>query len=432
MSASALQSITDDLLIDAINRATQRVVMIGPGVWPPLANSIAQAWHRLGAKNVTVILDVDAEICRMGYGSLEGLEILQSAAVAAGEVLGGEPGVRICVVIADDQTFVFSPTPRQLEAPPGLSPAATTPQPKSQPKANGIVLANPPAALETELGGGPEGDTSRTLGLDFLDQAKLDATRRDLADNPPKQFDLSQAVSVYNAKIQFVEFTVTGCRLSEQRARLPKHLLHVLKNNPKLAGKIENSIRLLDENDELLKDPNLSQETIGQHRAQISQDFLLMVVNIGTIIERSRKTEFLACVKTLQGEVKAFGELVEKKLSERFQATAKELADELLPEVLKDVPKAWRKWLGDYPDPEQVRWRIVDDLRQAFGDPAAKVRRMKVETVFKDVTYEMLQAPDFRVQLAPHFPDLPLMEEYTAAKERQSDETSLFSEPTRR
>jgi len=39
----ALQSITDDLLIDSVNRARQRVVMIGPGVWRPLANAIAKA-----------------------------------------------------------------------------------------------------------------------------------------------------------------------------------------------------------------------------------------------------------------------------------------------------------------------------------------------------------------------------------------------------
>jgi hypothetical protein len=44
----------------------------------------------LGPKNVTVILDVDPEICRIGYGSLEGLEILQKAAAAVGEVVGGE------------------------------------------------------------------------------------------------------------------------------------------------------------------------------------------------------------------------------------------------------------------------------------------------------------------------------------------------------
>lgn len=253
----ALQSITDDLLIDAIHRATQRVVLIGPGVWPPLAKAIALAWQKLGSKNVTVILDVDPEICRMGYGSLEGLEILQAAATASGEPLGGEPGVRICVVIADDQTFVFSPTARQLEAPPGELPVATTPQPQSQPKSNGIVLTKPPAALETELGSGPDGETTRTLGLDVLDQQKLAALKQDLDQNPPKNFDLARAVNVYNARVQFVELKLGGCKLSEHKAQLPDHLIQVLKKNPALSKKIGKNIKLIDEDDILVTDPQL-------------------------------------------------------------------------------------------------------------------------------------------------------------------------------
>lgn len=416
MPASAFQAITDDRLVTAIDAARERVVVIAPGVWPPVADALTRAWDRLPGDAVTVILDVDPEVCRMGYGQIDALKTLLGAATRAGQAIGQESGVRLCVVLCDQQTFVFSPTPRQLEASPGTPPLAGG----SQVQVNGLVLNQAPAGLESDLGVGKEGIATRKLGIPALNQPALEKIAKDLAANPPKNFDLSQAVSVYNAKIQFVEFTVTGCRLSEQRARLPKHLLHVLKNNPKLAGKIENSIRLLDENDDLLNDPKLSQETVEQGRAQITEDFLLPVLRIGTVIERSRKELFEAAVETLRGEVFRFGQLVEKKLSERFQATAKELAAELLPEVLKDLPAKWQKRLGHHPDPEQVRWLIFDDLIRAFGDPAAKVRRMVVETVFKDVTYDMLNSPDFRAQLAPRFPDLPLMEEFKAAKERTS------------
>ena len=53
----ALQSITDDLLIDALNRATQRVVLIGPGVWPPLAKAIAAEAEAI-ARRITEALGV--------------------------------------------------------------------------------------------------------------------------------------------------------------------------------------------------------------------------------------------------------------------------------------------------------------------------------------------------------------------------------------
>ncbi len=51
---------------------------------------------------------------------------------------------------------------------------------------------------------------------------------------------------------------------------------------------------------------------------------------------------------------------------------------------------------------------------------------MKVEIVFKDVTYDMLNEPEFREQMAEYFPDLLLMEEYKAAKERPVAEGGLL------
>lgn len=414
---SALQAITDDLLIQSINRASQRVVLIAPGVWPPVAQAVAAAWERLGRDGVTVILDVDPEICRIGYGSLEGIQILQQAAAQQGEALGQEPGIRICVFIIDQETFVYSPTPRQLEAPPG-GPSLVKTETPSSPQANGIVLSRPPEHLENELGCGKEGITQRKLGLDSLSGEKLKNVTADLVKNPPKNFDLARAVNVYNARVQFVEFKLSGCKLSEHKAQLPKHLIHVLKKNQALSQKIQNSIKLLDDEDVLVIDKTLSQETLFNHREQIQDQFLKPVRGAGTVIERARKDEFSKAVAALDAEVQKFSMNVGKKLTSQFQQTAVQLADEILEDVLADLPERWQKKLGPNPDPQRLRWYVIEDLLKAFGTPSGKVSRMKVETVFKDVTYDMLNDADFREQMTEYFPDLPLMEQFTAAKER--------------
>lgn len=420
---SAIRAITDDLLIAAIQRAENRLVMIAPGVSAPLAGAVAETWKRLGKDRVTVILDVDPEICRIGYGSLDGLELLQKAAAEIGEAIGQEPGVRICVFIIDDQTFVFSPTPRQLEAAPGEDATAG----ETSAQANGLVLSAPPPALQEALGAGPDGDGCRSLGLKTLKPERIQEVKKDLEQNPPKPFDLSRAVNVYNAKIQFVEFKVTGCRISQHKARLPKHLLHILKNNPALSENIENSIRLLDSEDDLVNDPALSQNTISKLREKIGSKFLRPVENVGAVIERSRKEEFEKEVEKLKGEVARFAEAVEDKLAERFKATAEDLGQEILAEVLANLPDAWKKQLGPDPNPARVKARIVADLLKAFGNPFTRVGRMKVDVVFKDVTYDMLKKEDFRAQIHQHFPNLPLMEEFSAAKERPPPEQpSLF------
>jgi hypothetical protein len=251
-----LQSITDEILIAAVNSARERVVFIAPAVWPPLARAVSDAWRRLGAGGVTAILDVNAEVCRFGFGSMKGLEILQKAATSAGETLGNEPGVRICVLIADQQTFVFSPTPRLLEPSPGEHTDAAT----TAPKTNGIVLTSPITNLEAEVGvgAGAEKELTRTIGLDPVKPTDVAAVDKELKENPPKPVDLARAVNVYNARIQFVELTVAGCKLSQHTAKLPKHLVHILKENKELEKKISNSIRLLDENDQLITEGPLT------------------------------------------------------------------------------------------------------------------------------------------------------------------------------
>ena len=417
---SAIQAITDSMLIEAIEKASNRVVIIAPGVWPLLAQAIGDAWQRLGPEQVTVILDVDPEICRIGYGSLEGLKILQKKATALGEALAEEPGIRICVVIVDDQTFVFSPTPRQLEVPPDDFIVKDPSQSHRHLKTNGIVLKKPPTALEHDLGAGPEGFLGRTLGMEMLNQAKLDNVTKDLQRNPAKKFDLSRAVNVYNAKIQFVELKVIGCRLSEHKARLPEHLLHVLKKNPELSKAIENSIRLLEADDILVTDPKFSEQTIFENRSCIDKKFLRPVKGIGSIIERSQKDEFKKEVAKLEEEVSSFAKLVETILSDRFRDTAEKLAKELLEDVLDNIPSKWERKLGRRRDPDQVRWLIFNDLIHAFGDPVKRINKMKVETIFKDVTYDMLNDENFRAEISEYFPDLALVEEYTAARERDS------------
>jgi hypothetical protein len=439
----ALQSITDDSLIEAIDRATQRVVMIGPGVWPPLAQAIAKAWQRLGPKNVTVILDVDPEICRMGYGSLEGLEVLQKAAAAASERLGGEPGVRICVVIADDQTFVFSPTPRQLEAPPGQSPTASTPQPQAQPKANGIVLTKPPSALEADLGSGADGVTSRTLGLDFLDEKKLKSVQEDLKLNPPKNFDLTRSVNVYNARIRFVELHVGGYRVSQHTVALPKHLVNIAKKNKELSRKIASAVKLLDSDDllvgggepgiesEQICGPFVSQATVEAIRKAIDEKFLRSVKGVGKIIRRAQIDEFKTAVTVLEQTLVVFSSVLKHVLAAQFRKTAEEIADAILPDVLQQLPERWQKQLGPTPPPEHVRFRVIDDLLHSFGDPDKRCEAMKVSYVFKDVTYDMLKDEEFVNLIEAYFNEPPMLEEYSAAKERpastQDSPKDLFS-----
>ena len=420
----SIQSITDQDLVQAIQGAHQRVLYVAPGIWPEVAHSLANAWNQLGAERVTVILDIDAEICRFGYGSIDGLKIVQDAAQALGQAIGHEPGIRICIVIADDKTFIFSPTPRLIESTPDNPTLPGT----TSPRANGIVLASPPPSVEKDLGAKPDLLSERTIGMEAVAHAEVEEVAKDLQRNPPKTFDVARAVNVYNAAIQFAELKVSGCQLSGHKARLPSELLKVARNNPILDKKIDKSLRLIEDEDELVTNEgdDLSEVKIFAERKRIEEEFLVHVKG-GNDIDRKKKGDFIKQVEALQALVEKFAAHVKEKLNDRYLFTAEQLSAELLSDVFFDIPPRWTKRLGRDPKPEKLKFLIEESLLKSFGSPDRRINAMKAEVVFKDVTYDMLNEPQFIATISEHFPDLKHMEEYTAAKEAPKDQTDLFS-----
>ena len=101
----------DAKLCELISGARERVLLVSPGVSEEVARVREEAWPRLGPEAVDVILDVDPEVCRLGYGTLEGLKIVRAAATRAGSCVSHQPGIRIGVLICDHTTLIFSPTP---------------------------------------------------------------------------------------------------------------------------------------------------------------------------------------------------------------------------------------------------------------------------------------------------------------------------------
>src|ERR1700730_1301456 len=101
----------DTALVEVIGGARERLVFIAPGVRKLVAEALAKAVALLPREKVHLVLDVDAEGWRLGYGSMPGLTLLQIAAAKHGLSLRHHPGIRIGLVIADDTTVIYSPTP---------------------------------------------------------------------------------------------------------------------------------------------------------------------------------------------------------------------------------------------------------------------------------------------------------------------------------
>lgn len=92
------------------------MVVIAPALTKPVASAVADRMADLGTLSMTVILDADPEVYRLGYGDVEALDIIRKASIVAQFDLREQPGVRIAIVMSDDQTLIYSPVPRNIEA----------------------------------------------------------------------------------------------------------------------------------------------------------------------------------------------------------------------------------------------------------------------------------------------------------------------------
>ena len=207
-------SITDKHLVATIAQAQQRLVFIAPGVSPEVAAALIKNIQQGGCPQWVLILDGDEECCRLGYGDAHALQSLHQVATQHGMVIQRQPGLRLCLLMADEQVLIWPPTPLMFEAPPGAE----------QP--NGLVLSpatlrDLPAAVVKSTSG-----TNATVGKAVLQQAEVAQVVAAIEAMPPAPFDLSRLARVFSSKFQFIETTLKGAELTKREMRLDSLILN--------------------------------------------------------------------------------------------------------------------------------------------------------------------------------------------------------------
>jgi hypothetical protein len=381
----AFKIATDEVLAGIVKAASRRLVVVAPAVTSAVANAISERATALRADAITLILDSDPEVYRLGYGTLEGLQEIEKAAGNHGITIRRQPGVRIGLIIADDQTLIFTPTARLVEA-----------GPNTQGGANAILLQGLPRNIESDLGF--QGAGLPQVGRTPLSAGDVAAITGDLEMNPPQKFDLARKVRVFNAFIEFVELEVRGTEVSRRMVSIPSYLLAVV--DAETRKQLRASFRLVPEGH------SLSGSDIEKDRRLFVSQYVKVIPNYGTVVLRKDRPAFDAAVKTLEGAVKAFGERVKADIQQRIDENITELVKSLLPALIERTPQEWIPSTGEPPNKETIRARLTEDLRRAFGSAQSLVRDMSVRCRVKGVTYELLNDKVFLESAAKALPEL--------------------------
>ena len=406
----SITAASEKALCDLIARASSRLVVLTPAVSKSVAFAISAKWKQLGSDLVNVVLDLDPEVFRLGYGEVEGLKLLESTAAELGTMIHRQPGIRIGLIISDMTTMVYSPTPALIEAGPT---SADTP--------NAVVFEGTPPEIERDLGHGEDGIKSQVVGLDKATAADVQKVEGDLKMNPPQKFDIARTVRVFNANFEFVEFEMTGTHIGRKTIPIPAELMGLAKDE-QTKHRLKATFRIVDERD------SLSGERLQRAKAWLVKTYLATLPGYGNVVLRSVKPEFEEKVEQLRRCIELFKRSVTKGLAEAMERNRETLVDALFPTVVSDPPARWRKHYGSTPDKATIKRLLENEIVQASGTPERLVGEMKLKAVFKGVTYESLSDDKFMEAARKALPGLPeLHSEYDAAK-AQDQQHSLFDQ----
>ena len=115
MSSGALFcSLSSIRIAEMVRTAEHAVCYAGPGIQPQVAKAMVEAAQRLGPEMLTVSVDFDDRVMRMGYGDVGAVKLLLDSGIA----VQSSSGLRTALVIVDNEGYIFTPTALYLEAEP--------------------------------------------------------------------------------------------------------------------------------------------------------------------------------------------------------------------------------------------------------------------------------------------------------------------------
>lgn len=383
---------TDDSLIALIKGATSRLAVIAPGLTTPVAKALAARMTDLPMLSLTVVLDADAEVYRMGYGDPEALEIIREASISEMFDLREQPGVRIGVVIADNRTMVFAPVSRNVEA--GSD---------TEEKPNAIMLDGDVTEKLAEAVGAAEGEAE--VGITGMKPTRVAQMTTDLKNNPPKPFDLTRKLRVFTAAAEFVELKVSNYQLSKRRVTLPEEFVGVgdatLKE--RISGQIRAPLdgigaqRIKIEINGHQEELSVNEAFIERERKEIEDTFTYVLPKKGRLILKRDRADF-------DRQIARFEQIV-TKFREALKISIDTAREEFQNQMLQEFAERWKvsppnflKRRSGGEDPDRIKVEILSRANALFST-IVNFAAPEVIVNYKGIVIEDIEDPDFRSML---------------------------------
>ena len=409
-------------IAELIRAAEGAVCYAGPGIQPEPAKAMAEVAGRIGPELLTVSLDFDERVMRMGYGDIAAVQVLRDAGV----VINHAPGLRSALIIVDGEGYTFTPTPLYLEAETENEAARNALRLSAEQVAEALARLSPAAKAIAIASASDPNDKARIEKLPVeVDSAKVDDTKfaqvdASLKEAPPLKFDLARQVRVFNAYLQYVELKLTGAAIQRHRLAIPPNILK-LGGSKDLEGRLRTTFDLIE------KGGKLSSKKLEDQLNEIRKNFTPSLgKDHGRGVLKAQKATFEKRLKTFRRNLEAHQREVSKEIQGYLDKSRRQILAYYLPRVVDNPPDALLgQLLHEEPTKGDARKWLEDELNAVFPNAESLIHQMQLDVRYKDVTFETLNRPDFLESVKAAFPRVDwdkAYEEFRAAGERESGE----------
>jgi hypothetical protein len=399
---------SDPKMASLIDEAMHRVAVATPAIRKETARALEGAIARLGRDNVGVVLDCHEEVFRLGYGDIDSLKKLREAGCAVRQA----PGLRIGVLVCDEQAWIFAPTALyvQAEVQSDETPNAVAIRGSDVDRLARNIL--PVACLPGLASAVVE------IGHEEVPQDLLEQTQKALAQAPLVAFDVARQVRMFQPYIQYVEIHLRGCDIQRHRIEVPKSFQGIAPS-AEMASRLRTTFDLIE------KSSDASSKALEDELKTI-RDSLTRALGKpwGRVLLRTTRPLFDKRIEEFRERLAKHKRSVVESLAKHLQDSQERLIDYFLPLVQRVPPD---ELLGQIttpaPAPDQIRAWLHAELSQVFPAPSDLIREMTLDVQFRDVTYETLKEDEFSRQLKEAYPqvdwDKPFAE-FDAARQRDA------------
>ena len=389
-------------IAELVRSAQHAVCYAAPGIQLDLAQAMVEAAGRLGNEMLTVSLDFDDRVMRMGYGNVDAVTQLLDAGIA---VLSS-PGLRSALIVVDSEGYIFTPTALYLEAEPTDGAASNAIRMSAEQVAQALAPLSPSAkAIAIAQAKTPEAkERIDALTVDVVSApitpGKLTEVTTSLKEAPPVRFDLARQVRVFEPYLQYVELSLTGAAIQRHRMAIPEKI-------QKLGGSKELESRLRTTFELIEKGSKLSSKPLEDALNEIRKNFTPSLgKDHGRVVLKAAKPHLVARLTEFRAKLEAHQKAVEADLQKHLDTSREQIVAYYQPRVMEARPDVLlgQSLNGEISEGAANRW-LYGELDKVFPSAESLIQEMKLEERYKDVTFETLNREDFLDSVKVAFPN---------------------------